>query len=165
MRRTFFVLVCYFVIVVLLTGCRASRPVFVETKTETVYNYIDSITYYDSITYIPKEVYYNIGWSYDTLHLETSLAKADCWVDSIFIRGTISNKNAYTQKTKTTDHYITKDSLVYKEKPTPYPVEVMVEKPLNNYLLIWSIVSTMGLLALLVFIFRKQIFKFFNSIG
>ena len=140
-------------------SCKPLHQVVVEHVTET--HVVDSLVIRDSIVTIPKEVYTNIAWSYDTLTLETSLAKAECWVDSLWLRGTISNKQQVIYKYVEVEKV--RDSIVYEEKPTPYPVEVMVEKPLNNKLLIWAILSSGGLLFMLWFTFRKKFSKLFSQ--
>ena len=141
-----------------LASCKPLHQVVVDHVTET--HYVDSVIRKDSICYIPVEVYTDITTTPDSLHLETSLAEADCWLDSCFLKGTIRNKKGaqfqYIKETET----IYKDSIV--DRPVPYPVEVMVEKPLNNKLLLWSILSSMGCLALFWFTFRRKFSKLFS---
>lgn len=155
MRKLFIIIFTLF-----LVGCKPIHQVVVDHVTET--HYVDSIIKKDSICYIPVEVYTDITTIPDSLHLETSLAEADCWLDSCFLKGTIRNKKGaqfqYIKETET----IYRDSIV--DRPVPYPVEVMVEKPLNNKLLIWSIISSIGCLALLVWVFRKPIMKLLSHI-
>lgn len=126
---------------------------------EYISHYVDSVRYHDSTVVIPKEVYTNVAWNYDTLRLETSLAKAEAWVDSLWLRGNITNKQQIIYK------YITetkvRDSIVYEKVPEPYPEYITVEKPLNNKLLTWAILSSLGCLACLIWIFRKWIIKLF----
>lgn len=138
-----------------LLGCKPVHEVI--THHEYITHTRDSVVMHDSIVVIPQEVYTNLAWKYDTLHLETSLATADAWVDSCFLRGTMKNKNtaSFHHETET----IVRDSIVYEKVPEPYPVEVMVEKPLNNKLLVWAIISSVGLLALLWFTFKNPIRK------
>lgn len=144
-------------LILTFSACKPIHQVVVDHVTET--HYVDSIIKKDSICYIPVEVYTDITTIPEALHLETSLAEADCWIDSCFLKGTIRNKQGvqyqYIKETET----IYKDSIV--EKPTPYPVEVIVEKPLNNKLLTWTILSSLGCLACLIWIFRKPIIKLF----
>jgi len=139
------------------------KPVHeVITHHEYITHVKDSIVTRDSVVLIPQETYTNIAWKYDTLHLETSLATATAWVDSLWLRGTMKNKQAasFHHETET----IVRDSIVYEKIPEPYPVEVMVEKPLNGKLLVWAILSSIGCLALLWWTFRKPIMKLFGKI-
>lgn len=123
-------------IIILFTQCKSVSNV-IPVHEETIVHHIDSVIIRDSIVEIPKEVYVNLVWNYDTLHLETSLAEADCWLDSLFLRGEIHNKKNFTQHTTTQEHIIYKDSIV--EKPVPYPVEVVKEvKPWTFYMYRWT---------------------------
>lgn len=155
MKKILTILLTIFV----LASCKPINQVVVDHVVET--HVIDSLVIRDSIVTIPQEVYTNLTWKYDTLTLETSLAKAECWVDSLWLRGTMKNKNvaSFHHETET----IIKDSIVYEKVPSPYPVEVMVEKPLNNKLLIWAILSSGGLLFMFWLTFRKKIGKLFNQ--
>lgn len=156
LRNTFIALL----MVISLQCCKPIHETIVHH--EYVTHVRDSIVMKDSIVTIPQEVYTNLTWNYDTLHLETSLAKAECWVDSLWLRGTMKNKNVASFHHETETIY--KDSIVYEKVPEPYPVEVMVEKPLNNKLLTWAIISSIGCLALLCWILRKPIMKLFALI-
>lgn len=141
----------------LLSSCHTPKQVIVETKTET--RYVDSVRYHDSVCYIPVEKYANLTYQYDTLTLSTSLAAAKCWLDSIWLRGEIHNKQAAQYKYVVQTEYITRDSIVYKEKPVPYPEYVTDEKPLNKWLLWWSIGSSLVALGAACWIFRKRLMK------
>lgn len=143
---------------ILITACKPIHQVVVDHVVET--HVRDSLVIRDSIVTIPQEVYTNLTWKYDTLHLETSLASATAWVDSLWLRGTMKNKNVASFHHETETIY--KDSIVYEKVPEPYPVEVLVEKPINNKLLIWAILSSIGCLALLWWTFRKPIMKLFG---
>ena len=138
-----------------LGSCKPVHQVIVHDVYET--HVVDSVVMRDSTVYIPQEVYTNLSWSYEPLHLETSLAEADCWVDSLFIKGTIKNKKAVQTQYVEVEKW--RDSIVYEKVPEPYEVEVEVEKPLNNKLLTWSILASLGLLVSLCWIFRKWIIK------
>lgn len=152
--KRFILILCTFLC---LAGCKPVHQVVVEHVYET--HITDSIRYHDSTVVVPQEVYTNLAWKYDSLHLETSLAVADCWVDSLWLKGTIKNKKEVVYKYVEVEKW--RDSIVYEKVPDPYPVEVMVEKPLNNKLLTWSILASLGLLVSLCWIFRKWIIKLF----
>ena len=111
----------------LVVGCGITRKtVVVEHVTET--HYIDSTRWHDSTIYytIPIERYRDYASLLDTLKLETSLAKAEAYVDTTnnTIRGTIENKkDSIKTVIKWKERIVQKDSLVYKE----VPVEVVKE--------------------------------------
>ncbi len=118
-----------------------------EVKIETIYK--DSIRYVDSV--IPIERYVDIVREYDTLTLETSQAKAQCWVDSIFLKGIIENKKVINYKYIDRWHTITNDSIVYKDN-IEY-VETIKYKP-NPINKVTTTISVIFILMLLVFIAR-----------
>ena len=141
--------------ILLLLFAISCKPVHeVVTHHEYITHTIDSVIYHDSTVVIPHETYTNIAWNYDTLNLETSLAKAQCWVDSIWLRGNISNKQQVIYK------YIevgkVRDSIVYEKVPEPYPVEVVKTKNAAWPIWLWAILSTLGLVGLVVLWIRKK---------
>lgn len=136
-------------------SCKPTEQVIVHH--EYIQHITDSVIYHDSIVTIPHEVYTNITWNYDTLTLETSLAKAECWVDSLWLRGSISNKQQVIYKYIEVEKW--RDSIVYREKPVPYPVVEYVKNPVNKSILIWAIFVSIGCLGLLIWTFRKWIIK------
>ena len=149
----------------ILFSCKSVSRVTETTSNEKIeIVYKDSIRYVDSTVIIPVERYVDIVRSYDTLELETSQAKAKAWVDSIFLRGEIENK-AIVQY-KYVDKWHVKDSLVYKDKEDSEISQIetirYVKNPVNKNILIWSIISTLGLLGTLWLTFRKKIYKLFS---
>ena len=80
----------------------------------------------DSINWIPKERIVDVVPTYDSLKLETSLAKAIAYVDTTThtLKGSIENKQGYKEQFK--------QKIVYKEKRDTtiikVPVEVVKEK-------------------------------------
>lgn len=129
-----------------LLSCQTHKQLVTETVIET--RYVDSITYKDSITYIPQEYYHNVAWHYDTLHLETTQATAVAWVDSTFLRGYMKNKKIASQQVIQKTEFITRDSIVYKEKPVPYEVEVVKTKNAGWPVWLWAISVSCGLVSL-----------------
>ena len=122
-----------------------------EVKIETIYK--DSVTYIDSI--IPVERYYDIVRDYDTLFLETSQAKAKCWVDSIFLKGSIENKKAAS--IKYVDKWHVRDSIVYKDKEDYDEVEkIVTKKNPVNYI-------TVGICVILLFNMIFYVLKHFYN--
>ena len=137
---TFLVLSYIFI----LFGCKNVSEVtrdISDVKIETIYK--DSVRYIDSV--IPVERYVDIVRDYDTLTLETSQAKAQCWVDSIFLKGMIENKKVIKYKYIDRWHTITNDSIVYKDKIDYVETIKYIKNPVNKNLLIWAIISTLGL--------------------
>lgn len=136
------------VAMLLLCSCHTQRQVIVETKTET--RYVDSVRYYDSVVMVPVEVHDKMSWIHDTLTLSTSLAEAKCWTDSIWLRGEIHNKQGVQHKYITKTEYITRDSIVYKEKPVPYEVEVVKTKNAAWWVWVWAVLASAGLVFFVV---------------
>lgn len=145
-------------IFILLLAMFSCKPIHeVVTHHEYITHTIDSVIYHDSTVVVPHETYTNIAWNYDTLNLETSLAKAQCWVDSIWLRGNISNKQQVIYKYIEVEKV--RDSIVYEKVPEPYPVVEYVKNPVNKNILWWAISVSIGLIVALVFILRKPIIK------
>lgn len=144
------------------SGCKSVSSVTETTSNEKIeIVYKDSVRYYDSVVVIPVERYVDIVNKYDTLFLETSLAEAYAYIDSLFLRGEIKNKDVNQTEIIYKDNYITKDTTIYKEK-TEYKDRVeYVKNPVNTKLLICAIISSMGLIGTLWFTFRKKIYKLF----
>lgn len=109
----------------LLWGCVVYRYLPAENNT-TVRDSV-RIEIRDSINWIPKEKIVDVVPSYDTLKMETSLAKAKAYVDTTThtLKGNLENKEGV--KTK----YVYKDRIQYRDsiqiKEVPYPVEKPVK--------------------------------------
>ena len=141
--------------ILLLLFAISCKPIHeVVTHHEYITHTIDSVIYHDSTVVIPHETYTNIAWNYDTLNLETSLAKAQCWVDSIWLRGNISNKQQVIYKYIEVEKV--RDSIVYEKVPEPYPVEVVKTKNAAWPIWLWAILSTLSLVGLVVLWIRKK---------
>lgn len=138
-----------------LTACRGPREV-VETKYET--KYIDSLVLRDSVVVVPKEVYTNVAWNYDTLHLSTSLAEASCWVDSLWLRGSITNKDKVVYKYIDRWHDRVRDTVIYETKTEYVDKPVYVKNPTNTGLVIWTVLSGIGIIAFIVWKVYKVLF-------
>lgn len=112
-------------------ACSCPRKVIeVEHRVET--HYVDSTVWHDSTIYhvIPIERYKDYTSLLDTLHLETSMATAEAWVDTTAntLKGSIENKqDSIKTVVKWKERIVQKDSLVYKEVP------VEVEKEVTKY--------------------------------
>ena len=135
-----------------VASCGTIRRVPVETQ--TIYNYIDSIRYEvrDSIVLIPIEVIRNYVPVYDTLVMETSLAKSVSYVDTTnhCLKGNLENKKEIVYKDRIVyeDRIEYRDSLVYKE----IPIEVVKDKIVKPRLYWYSIILNI-IFILLIFFF------------
>lgn len=151
-----------FNIILLLLFTISCKPIHeVVTHHEYIAHTIDSVIYHDSTVVVPHETYTNIAWNYDTLNLETSLAKAQCWVDSIWLRGNISNKQQVIYKYIEVEKV--RDSIVYEKVPEPYPVEVVKTKNASWWVWLWAILSTLSVIGLLYWSFRGKIYKYIGK--
>lgn len=139
--------ILYIVLVGMIAGvltysCSPIKYVPVEHEKET--NIKDSIIYNirDSITVIPVERIVDIVPQYDTLTLETSLAKAKAYVDTTLhvLRGNIENKETFTQHTQKEEKEKIKVKYIFEEKPIPYKVEVTKVKHPAYEKWLWLIV-------------------------
>ena len=148
LKRTLTGLMLVIMTAIMLCSCHTQKQTIVETKIET--RYVDSVRYYDSVVVVPVEKLVNQTNIYDTLRLSTSLAEATCWVDSIWLRGDIHNKQTAQYKYITKTEYITRDSISYIEKPVPYEVEVVKTKNAAWWVWLWAILASCGVIALIV---------------
>lgn len=150
-------------VLVMVLSFQCCKPVHeVITHHEYITHTVDSIRWHDSTVVVPMEVWHDIAVIPDTLHLETSLAVADAWLDSCFLQGTIKNKQQVIYKYIEVEKV--RDSIVYEKVPEPYPVIEHVKNPVNGKLVLWGIISSIGCLALLCWILRKPIMKLFALI-
>lgn len=124
--------ILYLTVLLLLTfGCGVTKKTIqIDHVTET--HYVDSTRWHDSTIYyiVPIERYRDYTSLLDTLKLETSLAKAEAYVDTTnnTLKGSIENKkDSIKTVIKWKERIVQKDSLVYKEVP------VEVEKEVTKY--------------------------------
>ena len=123
--------IMFITLLAIAIGCGTTRKTTViEHLTET--HYIDSTRWHDSTIYyvVPVERYRDYTSLLDTLKLETSLAKAEAYVDTTnnTLKGSIENKkDSIKTVIKWKEKTVQKDSLVYKEVP------VEVEKEVTKY--------------------------------
>ena len=140
-----------------LYGCKP-KQVIVE-KEKYIYVTKDSVINKDSIIYIPIEVYKDYSSFQDTLFLETSLAKAMAWNDTSnwMLNGWIENKQAIQYKYIEVDKWHTKDSIVEKEVPVPYEVEVI-----KTRIPWWALITLTWTLLCLVYVGFKIYLKIYK---
>ena len=144
------------VILLSLFGCSAIRQI--PVKTETIYNYRDSLVIKDSVRVVelPVERITDIKPIYDTLELETSLAASKTWLDTTFhiLRGEIHNKPQASLPTKYVEHTVYRDSIVTKEVPVEVQVVKTVHPKYEPWLWIYLFAS---LLAVGLYIYIKNV--------
>lgn len=116
----------FLLLLIILSGCGIVKPVPVQSITEV--HYVDSLRVRDSVVFIPAEKEADIAPPTDTLHLETSLATADFWLDTATntLKGILQNKKGTTEKYKYRDRIQYRDSIQRVE--VPVPVEVVKVK-------------------------------------
>lgn len=135
------------ILIIILLTFSCSTIKYVPIKGDTVVEYRDTTIFRDSIIYTPKEVVKEIVPALDTLHLETSLASAQAYLDTTnrLLRGSIQNKKGVTEKIKYKEKIVYRDSLVTQD----VPVEVQVTKEVKTHFgyekILW-ILSILGLI-------------------
>lgn len=155
-----FCLFAFFILLlVLLICCGCKSPKYI--REETIIRYVDStvVTYRDSLIEIPVPVekIIDIVPIYDSLHLESSVARASAWVDTTThtLKGELENKPTtipHTVYLPSKEHIVYKDSIQTKE----VPVEVVKVKQRTPK---WAWYA-FGILGTLVVIgYRKYIAK------
>lgn len=135
---------CFFLLLFLFS---CSPKVLPPIETNTTVRDSIVLVYRDCVRVIPVERVVDVVRQYDSLFLETSLAKAVAYVDTTThtLKGSIENKQDIVYKYVTNEKIAYKDSIVYCEKPVPYEVQV----PVRYVPLIYKILSIIGGLALL----------------
>ena len=144
-------------ILIITASCSIFKEIPVNTTTETVYNYIDTLIIRDSTVLIPKYVVKDVVPEYDTLLLETNLAKSKSYIDTITnsLKGEIQNKVETVQKIVYKDRIVYKDSIQIQEKEIP--VYVTTEKKVVPSWCWWLLSVNIALLLVAVFFFLKKL--------
>lgn len=136
-------------------SCGVSHVIPIETQ----YNIKDStaIHYIDSTVIIPVEVIKDVVPVYDTLMMETSMAKSISYVDTTThtLKGSLTNKKGVEYKYIYKDKIQYKDSIVVKEVPVPVEVEKVVSPKYEKYLWLSTIFFVILLMYELYKIYRK----------
>lgn len=138
-------------------GCSVTRPT--TTTTQVVYEYRDSTRWKDSTIYVqvPVERYVDVVPVYDTLKLETTVASASAYVDTLThtLKGRLTNKpDSIMTIVKFKDRLVVerRDSLVVREVPVEVEVPVRYVPRFYKYCLAWSILS---LVLIFIFVYLK----------
>lgn len=143
-----------FLATLMVGSCGLIKHVPVETK--VIYTYKDStvISYKDSTIFveIPKEVIRDVVPQYDTLIMETSVAKSVSFVDTLThtLKGQLNNKDAEvlykTIYLPSEEHIVYKDSIVTQEVPVEVEVIKKVYPKSWGWLLAWFILSIVSII-------------------
>lgn len=131
---------------------------YVPIKGDTVVEYRDTTIYKDSIVYTPKEVVKEIVPELDTLSMETSIAKATAYLDTInrMLRGKIENKKGITEQMKYKEKIVYRDSVVIQEVPIEVPVETIKYRHTFFDKLCW-LISGLSISILLYILLKKYV--------
>lgn len=150
-------IVIWCVILIITASCSIFKEIPVNTTTETVYNYIDTLIIRDSTVLIPKYVVKDVVPEYDTLLLETNLAKSKSYIDTLTnsLKGEIQNKVETVQKIVYKDRTVYKDSIQIQEKEIP--VYVTTEKKVVPSWCWWLLGINVALLLVAVFFLLKKL--------
>lgn len=128
----------------LVGSCSSLKQVPIETKIQ--YRVVDSIAWHDTTVYnyINKERIVDIVPTYDTLRMETNVAKAESYIDTLTktLRGSIENKDVeFSHTIKWKEKIIRKDSLVVQQIPVEVTKEVIKYPKSYWYLLGFFVIS------------------------
>ena len=145
--------------ILMCIGCSCPKQIPVET----IINYKDStlIHMVDSIRYIPKERIVDVVPVYDSLTLETNIAKAKAWVDTTThtLKGSLENKKGIEYKYIYKDRVEYRDSIVTKEVPVEVTKEVKTHYSYEKWLWMISILSLLYFTVRIYVRFKGSIFK------
>lgn len=160
LRHILHIIITTLTIALLVVSC----ALFKEVPVKDQINIRDSIAIHqvDSIVYIPKEVIKDIVPVYDTLKMNTSMAEAEAYVDTIThtLKGSLKNKQGTTTKIKYIDRVHYRDSIQIKEVPIPVEIEKEVKIHPWYERILW-IMSAIGLIFIGLIslkIYRKIVF-------
>lgn len=108
--------------ITLFFGCSTIR--YIPTETKELINYIDSLVIRDSTVIIPIERIRDIVPEYDTLTMETTVAKSVSYVDTLThtLKGNLENKQGQITKYVYKDRVVYRDTTITKEIPVEVPV-------------------------------------------
>lgn len=142
-----------------VTSCGITKPRYIDIE-KVVYTYRDSTIFNvkDSIVLIPVEKIVDIVPSYDTLKLETSLAKSKTYVDTLThsLKGSIENKDKaqFQYKIVEVERLVEVRDTLIKTETKEVPVEVIKYK---RDKLFWWLLSYAGITIsiLIIYILKK----------
>lgn len=140
-----------------ISGCSTIKYVPIQTETIEKVVVKDSVTVRDSIVVIPIERIVDIVPQYDTLSLETSLAKSKSWVDTTThtLKGEIQNKEQKQNKDRTEIKYIHRTDSVIIEKPVPYPEPVPYVPKVYKWSMGFSIIVILAVFGTIIWKLKR----------
>lgn len=143
-------------IILLCAGCASQKSVVVQSKEEVKTILKDSVVIRDSIVIIPIECIVDVVPQYDTLHLQTSLAKSKAWIDTTThtLKGEIKNKEQAQNKNRVEIKYIHRTDSVFIEKPIPYPDPVPYVPKIYKWSLGFSIIVLLVVFGVIIWKFK-----------
>lgn len=146
-------------ILLFFVGCATTKPNIITPKEEIKITLRDSVVIKDSVVITPIERIVDIVPKYDTLHLQTSLAKSKAWVDTTThsLRGEIVNKQQNQQREHIEIRYIEKIDTIKIVEPLPYPEPEPYVPKIYKYSMGFSIIVIV-VLGLLIFLKIKRWF-------
>lgn len=149
--------IAIFTLFLLFIGCASQKSVVVQSKEEVKTILRDSVVIRDSIVITPIERIVDIVSQYDTLHLQTSLAKSKAWVDTTThsLRGEITNKEQTQNKNRIEVKYVNRVDSVFIEKPIPYPNPVPYVPKAYQYSMGFSIVALLFIIGFIILKIKK----------
>ena len=113
----------------LLMGCAATKPATVPIQSSTIIEYRDTTIYLEKVIEVPVPVerVVEVVPRFDTLRMETGVAKAECWADTTnkVLRGRMENKQT-SLKDKIDTCFVVEyvDRYTDKEIAVEVPVDV-----------------------------------------
>lgn len=151
--------IVFFTLAILFVGCASQKSVVVQSKEEVKTILRDSVVIRDSIVITPIERIVDIVPQYDTLHLQTSLAKSKAWVDTTThsLRGEITNKEQTQNKNRIEVKYVNRVDSVFIKEPIPYEVikEIKYVPKAYQYSMGFSIVALLFIIGFIIWKIRR----------
>lgn len=140
-----------FLIAVIFTAC-SPKIVYVPVKDSTSVERRDSVIYkVDTLRIpVPVETVKEVAPTLSPLHMETSVAEADAWVDTTTntLKGVLKNKKTALSQPQV----VYKEKIVYRDsiKTKEVPVPVEVEKVVKHTPFFTKVLAYLGGIALVI---------------
>ena len=157
-----YIIIFLFLLPIGCVGTKKSKqinPIVITPKEEVKTIIRDSVVIRDSIRIIPVERVKDIVPSYDTLNMETSIAKSSSWVDTTThtLQGVIENKKQTTIQTKVIEKIVERVDTVKIYEPQPYEVikEVKYIPKAYKYSMRFSIVALLFIIGFIIWKIKR----------
>lgn len=139
-------------LLILIVGCKSTTNAIHTEKVmykDSIVSHIDTV-----FVQLPKETITDVVTMLDTLYLTTDVAEAEAYLDysTKTLKGTLKNKGEVQTVVQYQDRYITRDSLVYVDRPQPYKV---VEYKTPRWMIWYLILSILGVLIITIIKTKK----------